>query len=265
MPEDIINVNPEVVEPEVDVVDTGAEGVEPAEPQQEPDDNAKFAAARRKAEEETRRIRNEFAEKEANLNDRVRSLFKGHVNPKTNKPIETMEDYLDAIAAQRENQAKASLQKAGLDYSVIEEAVANNAAVREAKALIEKQRIAEGQRIFNEQMAEITKIDPSIKTIDDIAAKDNFEEFDKLVRGGTPMNVAYRAVYFDELVSKQAASVKQAAINNAKAKSHLAPTGGDADPTHQITVPSDVMATFREMFPGESEEKLRERYKRATQ
>lgn len=243
----------EPIETEVE----GEEDVEAAEPQTE---DSKYAAARRKAEAETERIRREYEQRGQDLNEKFKSMFKGHKNPETGKEIESAEDYIEAMNAQNRLRAMREIEDAGIDRDVLEKAIASSPEVIEAREILQRTRQNEGQRILNEQMEKIRKIDPSIKSLEDITKKDGFTEWDKLVRSGVSLEHAYKAVFFDELTSGKAASARQAAINAAKGKSHLEPTGGNVQSTGEIEVPRDVMRTLREMFPDDSADKLRERY-----
>lgn len=243
----------EPIETEVE----GEEDVELADPQTE---DSKYAAARRKAEAETERIRKEYEDKEQGLNTRVQSMFKGLKNPETGEEIKTVEDYFDALDAQNRIKTRKQIEDAGVDPDLIDKAISSNKEVIEARRILQRTQQNEGQRIINEQIQKIGKIDPSIKTLEDIYKKDRFEEWDAMVRTGVSLENAYKAVYFDELTSGKTAAARQAAINSAKGKSHLEPTGGSAQPSGNIEVPRDVMRTLREMFPDDSADKLRERY-----
>lgn len=243
----------EPIETEVE----GAEDVGLAEPQT---DDSKYAAARRKAEAETERIRKEYKDKEQGLNTRVQSMFKGLKNPETGKEIETVDDYFDALEAQNRIKTRRQIEDAGVDPELLDKAISSNKEVIEARKILQRTQQNEGQRLLNEQIQKIGKIDPSIKSLEDIYKKEGFAEWDAMVRSGVSLDNAYKAVFFDELTSGKTAAARQAAINSAKGKAHLEPTGGNAQPTGNIEVPADVMRTMREMFPDDSADKIRERY-----
>lgn len=88
-------------------------------------------------------------------------------------------------------------------------------------------RRSEGERVLNSQIRRISELDPTVKTLADIAGMDTFPQFDALVRSGVPLDVAYKAVNFERLARGQAAAARQAAINAARGKGHLAPAGGE--------------------------------------
>ncbi len=104
---------------------------------------------------------------------------------------------------------------------------AQNPVVQQAMQLVQRARRSEGERVLNSQIRRISELDPTVKTLADIAGMDTFPQFDALVRSGVPLDVAYKAVNFERLARGQAAAARQAAINAARGKGHLAPAGGE--------------------------------------
>ena len=98
--------------------------------------------------------------------------------------------------------------------------------MQKAAQVVEQAQRDAGDRILKRQLEEITKIDPAVKTLEDIRKMDTFPQFDALVRSGVPLDVAYKAVNFERLARGKAAAARQAAINAARGKGHLAPAGG---------------------------------------
>ena len=98
--------------------------------------------------------------------------------------------------------------------------------VQRAMQLVQRAQRSEGERVLNSQIRRISELDPTVKTLADIAGMDTFPQFDALVRSGVPLDVAYKAVNFERLARGKAAAARQAAINAARGKGHLAPAGG---------------------------------------
>ena len=98
--------------------------------------------------------------------------------------------------------------------------------VQRAMQLVQRAQRSEGERVLNSQIRRISELDPAVKTLADIAGMDTFPQFDALVRSGVPLDVAYKAVNFERLARGKAAAARQAAINAARGKGHLAPAGG---------------------------------------
>lgn len=106
------------------------------------------------------------------------------------------------------------------------QAAAQSRVVQQAVQLVQQARRSEGQRVLNSQLQRISQVDPAVRTLADIAGMDTFPQFDALVRSGVPLDVAYKAVNFERLAGGKAAAARQAAINAARSKGHLAPAGG---------------------------------------
>ena len=111
---------------------------------------------------------------------------------------------------------------AALDAQAAEQAP----VVQRAMQLVQRAQRSEGERVLNSQIRRISELDPAVKTLADIAGMDTFPQFDALVRSGVPLDVAYKAVNFERLARGKAAAARQAAINAARGKGHLAPAGG---------------------------------------
>ena len=116
---------------------------------------------------------------------------------------------------------------APVDAQAAAQAAAQNPVVQQAMQLVQRARRSEGERVLNSQIRRISELDPTVKTLADIAGMDTFPQFDALVRSGVPLDVAYKAVNFERLARGQAAAARQAAINAARGKGHLAPAGGE--------------------------------------
>ncbi|MED9905281.1 MAG: hypothetical protein UFG06_14015 [Lachnospiraceae bacterium] len=265
--EDISENNPEAAEPE-EVIDvqtdvdnednsTGVKEQEIAAPVQSQEDNAQFAAARRKAEAENRA-------KEAEINRRIEERCKGTVNPKTGAPIKTIDDYFDAIDAQEEISRMNMLKEKGIDPALLEEAISKNHVVLEAQKVMERQKQADMDKRIENDIANITKINPSIKSVEDLAKEPNFAEvYERWQRSSYQDSLydIYRIVNFDRLTNARADAAKQAAINQAKGKNHLETTGGSlAGNNNLVDIPVNELATWKEAFPEATMEQLKEKY-----
>lgn len=114
---------------------------------------------------------------------------------------------------------------------------------------------AQGQKQFEEQMREIGKLDPSIKSLSDITKIDEFKEFDAMVRSRKYNMVdAYKLACFSRLSQKQATAAKQAAINEAKGKAHLSPVGGGQAADDGLT--DEIIENYRKYNPKWTREQI---------
>lgn len=224
----------EVQTPEAASAETG-EQTGAAEPAEEAIPDKVWETARKRAEREAQqRTERQIAERDRQFAER----FKGYVNPITKQPIQSEADYFAALDAQKTLQTQRTLQEKGVDPSIIDEAVQNSPLVQAAGKVLERMQADEGNRMFDEQFTAIQKLDPRVTDLNALRALDTFPEFDKMVRSGMDMTSAYKLANFEYLTNTKMQSAQQAAINAARGKSHLSPTGGGAG--SDSSMPEDV-------------------------
>lgn len=247
-----------------ETTETGAEGTsgavneteteQAATPAQSAEDNARFAAARRKSEAEVNRLNKMFAEK-----------FGNFTNPVTGEPITSAEGYLLALEAQKRQQQEQQLRSKGIDPSIIDEMVNNSPAIREAQAIITQNREAEAQRALEADLKTVSQMDPDIKSFADLEALPDYPKiYEYVSKHGLNLVDAYRLACSEKLSGRQTAAAKQAAINNAKSTSHLETTRGvsTGDGT-MVPIPSEVLPLWKEAYPGLTMDQLTAKYNAA--
>lgn len=239
---------------EVTEVENG-EGTVEETTEPELDRNAIYADARRRAESEARRKQEAF---DARIADR----FKGFTNPLTGKPIQSAQDYFDALDAQDSLATKKTLADNGIDPNLIEKAVNNSPAIRTANAIIASQRQKEVVSQIENDVKAITQIDPDIKSVDDILTGERFPDVLRYVdKNKLSLVDAYKLVYADKLSQRKTEAVKQQAINNVRSQQHLTPTDGGAGKKDTLKeIPQSQLRQWQEFFPNKSPKELREAY-----
>jgi hypothetical protein len=255
----------DVIEETVDLTETEAEEEvteeegeqqeEPAEPpKQTAEENAKFAEIRRKYEAETKRLKAELeAEKQAKserINEVVQTAFKGYINPYTEKPIETEQDYEDYQKMYRED----VLQQLGVSKDYIEKMIAENPVMKQAQAILETQNQQRAKIQFDIKLAEISKLDPNIKTAEDLQKMPNIDEFNDYV-----LKKHYDMVDAFKLCNPD---VKRKP-SQAETKDHLIKLGGQESGGVDREIPASELAYWKESFPNDKPAELRARYNRA--
>ena len=233
-------------EPEADTGEDQTRTVQSAE------ENAAYAAARRKAEKEIKARDAKYAEKFGNV-----------VNPITGKPIRGEQDYFDALEAQETLERNKKLQDSGVDPSLIEEVIHNSPEIMQARQIIKQTEDAESSRMLDEDIKEIQKIDPEIKSVADIANLDTLVQYCKA--HNVRLSEAYRNANFERLLNMAKASTKQsatqAAINQAKGKEHLKSTGGVSQPEgNLVDIPEANVRAWQKAYPGLSAAELKKKY-----
>lgn len=228
---------------------------EPEVTEEQPEDrNAAFARVRREAEAKANR-------KMSALDAEVAERFKGLSNPITGQPITSAREYFDALDAQEKLATQKKLADNGIDPDLIDKAVNNSPAVKAATLVLQQERLKGVQTYLEEQVAEIGKIDPDIKTAQDIEKSERYPEIYRYINENHLSIVdAYKLTYADKLNKRTTAAVKQQAINNAKSQQHLTATEGNVKGSDLKEVPSSVIEQWRIWFPDKSDAQIRELY-----
>lgn len=216
--------------------------------------NAQQAAQRRR-QEEAQRVQRErdavFAQ-----------IYHGQINPYTNKPIQSEKDYQQYVQQYTQDQ----LQQAGVDQSVVQQAVNADPRVQQAAAIIQQQQAMAAQQAqqaqtqqFHASLQAIQQLDPTVKGFEDIINNPHFAEIEQRWQKGYSLEDAYYLANRIELSQKKQAAAKQQVINQATGKKHLKPTGNNGT-GDDVQVPADVMAMYREMNPKATEAEIRKNY-----
>lgn len=241
-------------------VESDVESTETA-PAQEPEiPNNVWAIARQRSEREAQqRVDRQFAQR-----------FAGYKNPETGGAIHTMQDYFDAMDAQNRIARQRAIEQATANQTAEQRAalqriIDNDPEKAQLKAEMQELKAArvndEAQAAFNADFAELQKLEPGLKNVADLANMENFGEIVNLVQNkGLDMVTAYKAVNYGRAVQSGTAAGRQAAINAAKGKGHLASHGGANMPGKEKTMSSGMLAKAHEYFPDKSEEELQKLY-----
>ena len=158
----------------------------------------------------------------------------------------------------KEKLEKIGIEDANTFDSLVDDAVSNNPIVIEAKKVIESQKEREQKAALDTAINEISKLDSDIKSVDDLFALENYDEFYGLVEQGYSLPNAYKIVAFDKITSKKTASAVQNVITNVNSKGHIKTTKGG--PTKETVVPDEVLASYRKNNPYMTEDEIRKHY-----
>ena len=236
---------------------------------QSPEENSRYAAARRHAERERDRAIAEERERSAREADRmVESL--GMVNPYTGQMIKTKAEY-DAYVTAKAGEAKKNfLEQSGITEAQYQQMIQSLPEVQEAlRAKAESERAAaeyrqaQAKSRLDEQMKEVTKLDPEIKSIDDLSKMENYDAFYALVKKGNSFADAYRLANFDKLVERSNAAEKQRVLNASAGKQHMT-TVSSSQSSGLDAVPPETRDIYRTMFPDMNDEQIAKEFARFT-
>lgn len=239
-------------ETESEVEETGEENGNAEPPKQTDEENARYAAIRRRAEEDAR---NKYQSEMNALNQRVAAMCQGVTHPLTGQPITNVNDYMDALQIQQRQANEQELQEKGVDPQIIDRMIAQNPVVMQAQQVIEQNKMVAAENALQRDLAEITKFDPNIKGINDLAALPNFSEMLDRVSHGMSLVDAYKIVNY----GKSTDAARQQAINQMRGKDHLATQSGVEQDEEYVEVPAEIMSRWKS--EGKTEKQIRELYK----
>jgi len=247
----------ETAEPEGEETGEQTGDSEPA-PQSD-EENARYAAIRRRAEDEARK---RYDAQVNQMNQQVVAMCQGITHPVTGKPITSAQEYFDALAIQQRQTQEQELQEKGIDPSMIDRMIATNPVVMQAQQVIERSKATEAEAQVQRDLEELSRIDPSIKTMSDLAALPNLTEMlDMVATKGVSIVEAYKMCNFDTFMQHTNEAARQQAINQMRGKSHLPSQGQNvATDDDDVDVPADIMARFK--ADGKTEKQIKELYKR---
>ena len=262
---------PESVTGPGDTGEPGTPGTEEQKekPKQTPEENARYAAARRKAEAE-RDAAIAKAKKDAKKEAQqiIEQAFKasGLVNPYTKQPITTKAEY-DEYREQFESEKRKNiLKKSGMSDDEFRQFVENLPEVRQAREAQAKAEAAEkearkeqAKSKIEEQLREIRELDPTIQGIEDLSKMENYPKFYELVKRGNTLTDAFKLANYDALTREAVNASRQAAIQTARSKQHLRQTAARGQ--GEITVPKDIRDAYLTFNPGATAAEIQAHYK----
>ena len=225
---------------------------------QSAEENAKYAAARRKAEAE-------FAQYRANEDAEYARRFGDYENPITHQPIRSKKDYFDALDAQEELKRNAELQEKGIDPKVFEDMVNrqvnNNPVVLQAQQVMQMEQQRQIEATLENDMKVISSLNPGLKTVNDVMNLPNADRLISLVQTGLTLADAYKVANFDDLMAGKSASAKQAALNTMNGTSHLTQTDSLASAENgEVEIPNNELDAWKRAFPHATMTELRKKY-----
>lgn len=231
------------------------EGDEDTDEPEEENENGKYAAARRKAEEQ---YRSQLAVRDAEFVKRFGDLE----NPITHEKIKSEKDYFSAIDAANQLKMQDQLKEAGVDADLLQKAIESNPIVQQANAVLSTVKQQEAQRQMESDLKNIQKIDPSIKSLNDVFATENAKVMMEYVeKHGLKLDDAYKLANIDKLSELKTKAAKQAAINKARGKNHMTPTGANSiDDSGLADIPNEEISTWKKVYPNLSMSELKKKY-----
>lgn len=231
------------------------------EPAKEPEiPDSVWAIARKRSEREA----------QARIDRQIAQRFGQYKNPATGKNIATLDDYFAAMDAQAEQSRQEAIDRMTANQSreqqeALRQILANDPEKRRLNARVQeleqKQLNEQAGAAFNRDFAELQKLEPTLKTVNDLEKLDGFDKIVQLVQEkGLDMVTAYKAVNYGRATQASQAAGKQAAINAARSKNHLSVHDGQAQPGTQKVMSESMLHLAKEAFPDKSDAEIQKLY-----
>lgn len=244
----------ELAEPAQEPSEAGAEGKE----KQTKADNAKYARQRRERERQQAIDAARLEER-----DKLERILKnaGIVDPNSRGGRITTIEQLEKLEREKaaKNAAKALNETGELTDEELTALLRNTESGRKllrstASAQAEKAAVYRTQ-----QLGQISKLDPSIKTFEDLQNIPEYEIFEGYVKtNGLAWSDAYRLACGDRLSQKSAARTRQQTLNDIGGKAHMmqdSSRGGEG-----TELPRDIEAMYKAMNPSLTHEQCVKKY-----
>jgi len=243
------------------------EGQEEKKDELTPEERAKNAARRRKAEIDAAAEKARKEEREVNKKQ-WDEFFAGAKlkNPLDgNKPIASLEDFKAYQEKFQQDQLQKRLKAGKLTPEDLGKVVAETDVMKKAQQIVEraeaeekKAKDAQTQAKIDKEIQDIGKLDPSVKSMEDLLKMERHAEFYDFVKRGYSFYDAFRLANFDKLTQNAQAAARQQALNRVSSMDHLTQTttrGAGA-----VTVPSDEMELYREIMPDATDADIQKHY-----
>lgn len=190
----------------------------------------------------------------------------GLKNPTTGEPITTMEQFSQWQKAHTDAQIQRDLKAGNLTQELLQQIIDGHPVVQRAQQVLDQQQAADNARQqaedksrMDEELARISKLDPSIKSFADFLTMPKADVFREYVNKGYSFEDAFRLTHFDRLQQQQVEAAKQQALNNTRSKDHLQAVGNSRS-EGIVDVPADVLSYYRAINPRATEAEIQAHY-----
>ena len=246
----------------------GAQGGAEQRREMPPEERHRQAEARRARERAgMERAAQEAAQ--ARVDEAYRTMFAGQTNPYTGQPIRSEADYRAWQAEKQRRDSEEQLRAAGIDPAAIQGAVDRQVQplrqeleMARMETMRERARRAQdaAQVTIRQQLELITRLDPSVKSMEDIAAMPTAEAFRGYVAKGLGLEEAFYMANRKAIEERKLTAARAAGVSAAASKGHLAPVGGGGQ-AETVEVPAEQRALYRELMPEATDAEILSAYK----
>ena len=267
--------NQDVAEPDADV-DTDDSEEEPEEPTQEPkrkpmSKEERAANAKQRRQQEIDEAVNKALEQERGRFNRFLQQAQIKNVYADGKVIATIDDGEAWAEADRLAKVEKDLSKGKLTPEALRLAVEQSPLVQQlqeqmtasARAAEEAQR-QQFSKSVEVELAEIGKLDPTVKSLADILSKDGGKKWAGYVQNnGMSYLDAYKLAFHDEIVARAQTAAQTGAAMKERSKSHLKASGARGQGA--VEVPARIREFYRQFQPSMTDAEIEADYNKRMQ
>ncbi len=217
---------------------------------QSPEENARYAAIRRKAQREAQR------KMEKELQERIVSA--GLQAGNNAGPIEARED----PAAGRRQENRGNPWEASGEQAMGNPPYRNfpeeSPVVRDARMEARRSAAVGAKAQLELDLNKVRALDPTVKGLEDLSQRPEYPEICRMVERGLSLPEAYKLVNFDALSRRAADATRQAALNQFSGKGHMRQS--EARGEGAARVPADVAEEYRMLLPNVTNAEIQAHY-----
>lgn len=252
-------------------------------PGQSPEERRANAARRRQQEQQAAidaAVSAARQEEQQRAADAMKNLFAraGMRNTFTGEPITSQEEFDAWQTRFRNEQLQSQLAEGKLTVDGLNALVDDHPVVKQAREVLTTTQLpaadpapqqpaaqptADQQAVdaarIQAEISEISKLDPTVKSLGDILNGPKGKEFYAYVQRGYSFLDAFRSANFDRLVEAKAQAARQQAGVNDRGKSHMSGAGNSRG-SGAMSVPAADMAMFRAFNPNATEADIQAYY-----
>lgn len=256
-------------EPETDGSEPAADRADRTMPRAE---RAEQARLRRERERKQAIDAAVAAERRAN-EEKLKEIFAGlglTDRYHDNRPITNQAEYEQWRESNNAAGLNRRLKEGQLTPQDIQDIVEASPTIQQTRAVMERQEQererqnrAAYERMVSDELAEISRIDPSVKTLEDALKLPTGKEFSRLVQeNGLTFSEAFRLANEDRLDQIRNRTAREQAARAQASTAHLQSVAGGN--RGGVRVPSETMEVYRVLHPDWSNERIREDYRKRT-
>lgn len=206
---------------------------------------------------------------QARVDEAYRTMFAGQTNPYTGQPIRSEADYQAWQQEKQRRDGEAQLRAAGIDPQTLQGAVDQQVQplrqeleLARMETMRERARRAQesAQATIREQLELIARLDPTVKSMEDIAAMPTAEAFRGYVAKGLGLEEAFYMANRKAIEERKLTAARAAGASAAASKGHLAPMGGGGQ-AESVEVPAEQKLLYRELMPDATDAEILAAYK----